>query len=258
MRTDEIAGNRDTGLLKIIALICMIVDHVGARILPRVPELRVIGRIAFPLYIWCLVVGACCTRSPLRYTLRLLLVGLIAQPFYMLGLNHTWRQWSIFLTLFLGYLGVMGIRENRHGSAFWAPLLALAVPCFVKMDYGWQGVLLIMLMYLARESRGGIAAVMIAFCLFWGGNNAPISSFLGLRLEGAFFRLDLVRSLLRIQTLALLALPLILWPRKERTPFPKTLAYAAYPGHLLILWLVQLLMGITTWEQSLFLLHPPV
>ena len=55
---------------------------------------------------------------------------------------------------------------------------------------------------------------------------------------------------------ALLALPLMLWPRTKRTPFPKVAAYAAYPGHLLILWGIQLALGITTLQDSLRLLIP--
>lgn len=255
---DEIAGNRDTGLLKMIALVCMITDHVGARLYPQIMELRVIGRIAFPLYIWCLVVGACYTRSPLRYALRLLLVGLISQPFYMLGLNHHWNQWNIFFTLLTGYLGVWSIRANRYGSRYWGPVLALAVPCFVTMDYGWRGVLLVMLMYLARQKRGGVAAVLTAFCLYWGTNSYQLRAILGLDLQTALpiYSWEIVKALLRLQTLAILALPLILWPRKKRTPFPKALAYAAYPGHLIVLWLVQLAMGVLTWQGSLRTLIP--
>ena len=146
MNQNEIRGNLDTGLLKIIALVCMVIDHVGVRLLGNATEWRLIGRIAFPLYLWCMVVGACYTHSPARYALRLLAVGLISQPCFMLGLNHGWNQLNVFFTLLLGYLGIWGIRENRYGSRIWAPLLALAVPCFVSMDYGWRGVLLAMLL----------------------------------------------------------------------------------------------------------------
>lgn len=257
MREKEVAGNLDTGLLKIIALCCMVIDHAGARIFTTHLELRIIGRMAFPLYIWCMVVGACYTKNPARYALRLLLAGLISQPFYMLGLNHGWDKWSIFMTLLLGYLGICGIRYHRFGSRWWAPVVVLLIPCFVEMDYGWAGVLLIMLMYLARQSRGAIAAVMIAFCLYWGGSSVNVQQAFGI----AFWQLplydtSLIRTLLHLQTLALLALPLILWRRTERTPFPRWAAYGAYSGHLLILWLVQLAMGITTLEAARQLLIP--
>ncbi len=256
MSQGEIRGNRDTGLLKMIALVCMVIDHAGVRLMGNALEWRLIGRIAFPLYLWCMVVGACCTRNPRRYTLRLLLVGLISQPCYMLGLNHGWTQLNVFFTLLLGYLGIWGIRENRFGSRFWAPVLVLVIPCAVSMDYGWRGVLLAMLLYAARKNRGAIIAVMVAFCLYWGQGTRSIQEIFGIALTGKLFNLDVVKSFLKLQTMALLALPLILWPRKERTPFPKAAAYAVYPGHLLILWGAQLALGIITIQDSLKLLIP--
>ncbi|MBR2288861.1 MAG: hypothetical protein IJ865_11500 [Clostridia bacterium] len=47
---DEIAGNTSTGLLKLLALIFMLMDHAGKMLLPKVIEMRIFGRIAFPLY----------------------------------------------------------------------------------------------------------------------------------------------------------------------------------------------------------------
>ena len=256
MQKNEIAGNRDTGLLKIIACELMVIDHVGARIFPGVIELRILGRIAFPLFIWCMAVGATYTHDPLKYALRLLVVGLISQPCYMLGLNHTWNQWNVFFTLFLGYMGILGMQQKRYGSQYWAPLLALAIPCFVTMDYGWRGVLLVMLMYLVRQNRGAILALMVAFCLYWGSAYAPVTQAFGVKLAGGFFDLEIVKALTRLQALAILALPLILWPKKTRTPLSKKLGYAAYPVHLIVLWLVQLAMGKTTLQTSLSLLFP--
>ena len=58
-----LAGNTATGALKIIALCFMFMDHAGKMLFPNVPELRVLGRIAFPLYAWCLVVGFHYTRN---------------------------------------------------------------------------------------------------------------------------------------------------------------------------------------------------
>ena len=256
MQNHEIAGNRDTGLLKLIAAVCMIIDHAGVRLFGNMTEMRVIGRIAFPLYIWCMVVGVCHTRSTKKYALRLLLAGLISQPCYMLGLHHGWDSLSVFATLFVGYLGILAIREKRYGSQYWGPVLALAVACVVKMDYGWRGVLLIMLMYLSRRNRGALAALMVAFCLYWGSNSYAVKSLFGLPLEGGVFDQEIVKAFLKIQALAILALPLMLWPRRERLPMPRWLGYAVYPGHLIILWIVQLLCGAVTMRESLSLLIP--
>ena len=55
--------DKKTGTIKLIAIICMIVDHIGVAFFPQHTEFRMIGRIAFPLYAWCLVVGSEHTRS---------------------------------------------------------------------------------------------------------------------------------------------------------------------------------------------------
>ena len=262
MLKKDIDGNTDTGLLKILALLFMIVDHVGVRLFRDVQELRIIGRMAFPLYVWCIVVGTVYTRDPLKYALRLLIAAVIAQPFYMIGLNHSWDQFNVMYTLLLGYMAVAGIRFNRCGSRFWAPALCLLTTNFVTVDYGMNGVLLAILLYLCREKRGAIAAVMTAFCLYWGNGSTVLTTLFGYRFSqdqgfiGAVAQLNLVRVFLKLQALAALSLPLILWQRKKRTPFPKWAAYAAYPGHLLILWIVQLLMGKTTLLATKRLLFP--
>ena len=257
MQKETLGGNLDTQLLKIIAGVCMIVDHAGVRLCHNMTEMRLIGRIAFPLYIWCLVVGVCYTRNEKKYALRLLLAGLISQPCYMLGLNHEWSQLNIFCTLLTGYLGILGIRKKWYGSQFWGPALALLFACFVRMDYGWRGVLLIMLMYLARRSPGAITAVMVAFCLYWGSSSYAVTRLFGISFDGPFFNLEMVKAFMRLQALALLALPLILWPRKTRLSFlPRWVGYAVYPAHLIILWLIQLALGVTTMQLSLQLLIP--
>lgn len=256
MHKNEIAGNQDTGLLKIIAFVMMVADHVGARFFPDAIEWRILGRIAFPLYAWCVVVGACYTHSPMKYALRLLVVGLISQPCYMLGMNHTWQQGNVFLTLLLGYLGILGIREKRCGSQYWMPLLALTVSGLVTMDYNWRGVLLVMLLYITRQDRRAIAATMISFCLYWGSVYGPVIQVFGLKLSGGVFSYDIVKAATRLQFFAILALPLILWPKRTLIPRIKWLGYAAYPGHLLALWLIRLAMGTVTLADSLHRLFP--
>lgn len=238
------AGNENTGLLKLIAILCMITDHVGAIFFPHALEWRIIGRIAFPLYAWCAVVGVCHTGSMEKYALRLLLTGLISQPFYVLAFRHDWTTLNIFATLLLGVLAIWGIREGRNGSRIWAPLLALLAACMVEIDYGWKGVLLLLLLYMARESRGALAAVMIAFCLYWGQGTSLVTSLFGLPLSDFYALLPwggtLLTSLTRVQFFAILSLPLMLWPMQGRLRLPRLMAYGAYPAHLLVMYLISL------------------
>lgn len=118
---EKIDGNLDTGFLKALALVFMLIDHLGASLFPKILELRVIGRMAFPLYAWCLVVGSVKTRSPIRYGLRLLLLAVLSQPLYMMALNHTWADMNILFTLCIALIAIQGIRLRWNGSQFWTP-----------------------------------------------------------------------------------------------------------------------------------------
>jgi len=82
------AGNLATGLLKLIALLFMFIDHTGKVLFNNAADMRLLGRIAFPIYAWCIVVGFHYTRSVPRYLGRLLLTGLVSQPFYVLVDNE--------------------------------------------------------------------------------------------------------------------------------------------------------------------------
>lgn len=84
-RDERLAGNLDTSLLKTLALLFMLIDHLGVALFGNLLEMRVLGRIALPLYAWCLIVGNVKTRHPLRYFGRLLLVAVLSQPLYMMG-----------------------------------------------------------------------------------------------------------------------------------------------------------------------------
>lgn len=239
--------NRDQSLLKLVAIVTMVVDHVGAIFFPSILWLRVIGRIAFPLFCWGIVIGAERTRNWLRYAMRLLLLAFVTQFFYMKALNHEWYQLSVMATLLLGFLGIQGMRLKWCFSQFWAPAIALLLSAMFTMDYGWRGVLLIMLMYLAKDSRGGLAALLIAFCLYWGGGGTmvpqPVLAWLTSSPIAPLNRaVNELLGLFKMQSLAILALPLMLVQTDSGLKIPKWVSYAAYPGHLLILWLIKLLV----------------
>lgn len=248
----KLSGNTNTGLLKVIALVFMFIDHAGKMCFPGMLEMRILGRIAFPLYCWCLVVGASHTHSFPKYLGRIALVGLLSQPLYMAALNHPWEKANIFLTLFVALLGLWGMREKKWLSHIWAPLLALVLAQVLPVDYGWKGVLLVFLLYGVRTSRAGIAAVMIAFCLFWGASSSAVTSFYSLQF-GSILRSSLgtlISPFLRLQALALLALPLMLCPLPGSIRLPKWAGYALYPAHLTLLILLEYAMGVPVhWEH---------
>ena len=250
-----LAGNTATGALKIIALCFMFMDHAGKMLFPNVPELRVLGRIAFPLYAWCLVVGFHYTRNVWKYGLRLLLVGAVSQPLYMQALRHTWTEPNIFLTLLMGLLALICVSEKAWeqnsltlrivGRALAAVGLAavLVWTVLLRCDYSWKGVLLVVLLYAVRNSRAGLAAVMVAFCMFWGTGSIAVSGIAGIPVTGLPTPFgELAAPWLRLQAMAVLALPLMLCRWKKDVRLPALVGYGAYPAHLALLWVLEQLV----------------
>ena len=270
------AGNTATSLLKLIALLFMFIDHSGKVLFSNAAEMRILGRIAFPVYVWCMIVGFHHTGSVPRYLLRILLVGLISQPLYLFALDPQGhlgvllqntlsplssgftlsalgnvlytvflKKPNIFLTLFLGLAALWGIRDKKYLSQFWAPAAALILATVLNADYGWKGVTLFILLYAVQGSRSGIAAVMIAFFLFWGAGYQVTRSLFG--WEFSLDRLPAwlsgpLKAFMRLETYALLSLPLILirFPRDIR--MPKWLGYTLYPVHLVLLIILKIIV----------------
>jgi len=207
--------------LKLVAIISMTVDHVGAILLPNVVWLRLVGRVAFPLFAYQLAAGYVHTRNLSRYVRRLALWGLIAQPIYMIAFGV--RLWSlnIFATLLLGLLAMWGWDHRR----WWVVALALSVTLIqlwlptVGPDYGLYGVLLCLTSFVLFQHRERLAIGhgllhVLAGMLFWPS-----------------------------QVYAVASIPFILWPPRLRLRRLSRPFYAFYPAHLALLVLARHLLG---------------
>lgn len=224
----KLRTNLDTGFLKLIACAAMLVDHVGGALFPEEQVFRVIGRIAFPLFCYCMTVGLLYTSDIRRYLLRLAAFAVISQPFYLLAFHPydlwaEWTNWNIYFTLLLSLLAVWGFRERK-----WLVFLAaLFVLSWWNFDYSGNGVLLMLIFYLCREKPLLGLGLNVLFWLpglFHGGEIAV----------GAF-------SFDR-QVFALLSLPLIYCPTRVHPRIPKFAFYAFYPAHLAVIAAIRLLI----------------
>ena len=89
LRPSQIRTNNDAGLLRLIACVCMCIDHAGKMLFPELTWMRLVGRLAFPLFAYGIAVGAAMTKSPTRYLSRVMALALISQPLYAVALDHT-------------------------------------------------------------------------------------------------------------------------------------------------------------------------
>lgn len=83
----KLKTNLDTDLLRLIAILSMAVDHVGSVFFPEYPVFRWIGRLAFPIFAYCLTVGLLYTHDIKKYLVLLGIFALVSQPFYIFAFH---------------------------------------------------------------------------------------------------------------------------------------------------------------------------
>ena len=212
--------------LKLIACVTMLIDHVGAVLLPSVIWLRAIGRLAFPIYCFLLAEGFHYTKSRKKYALRLFIGMLLSEiPFDLAFFRRPWWGYqSVMVTLFIALLMMWALDKIPKCLAALPFCLAAEL---LHTDYAGAGVMVAALFYLTREhpKRHLIQGLgMIILCYLIGGMEISVGP-----------------VCFPIELLAVLALvPLWLYQGKKRTA-SRALQwgfYPFYPVHLLALWFI--------------------
>jgi len=214
-----------------LAILAMTIEHVTKFVWPEspaVPWAIALGRIAFPLFAgmvaWHLLHN---TRRPLRYGLRLLGVGAMAQLPYVLVVAP---KLNVCFTLGLGLLAIVAlqqVQERYLQAAIGIVLTILAVSISPHVEYGLLGLLLVPAFVLAfRYSHRTIAAIPLL--LLAALINGP--------------PLYMLISTATAMTLILLANG-SLRPRFPVPAIPRSLRLSWYPLHLLVIAII--VMAIT-------------
>ena len=224
-------------VLKLIACITMLIDHITYLWVPVRSNFylvgRGIGRLAFPIYCFLLVEGFYHTSNRKKYLLRMLFFALLSEipfDFVFNGFPATERlmdSQNVMVTLFLGLL-LLNIYESLKEQYLTQPMIfntlgVIAIVAFtsfaifVSSDYRHVGILFILVFYLFRGKKLwialGLAAVIIMFSNW-------------------------------IEIFALLALVPIFFYNGQEGKKIKYVFYAFYPGHLLVLGLLHSYLGL--------------
>lgn len=214
--------------LKILACVTMLVDH-AALLFGGSPWLRVIGRLAFPIYCFLLTEGICHTRDVRRYLSRLLFAAIVSEPIYDLVLYPCvgiWQHQNVLWTLALGCAMLWCMTMIHKPVAKLAVMLLFALAAqLVRASYGSSGIYMIALFALCRgmpEGKWVLAAGLLVINWLMGSFTVSV------------FGLDVP-----VQLFAELALvPIFLYSGEKRTRL-KAVSwgfYLFYPAHLLLLW----------------------
>lgn len=224
MKKLGLTGNQ----LKLLALITMTVDHVGAYLLPDILWLRIIGRLAFPIYAFMIAEGCRHTRNMFRYLGSVAAMAALVQVALYLfnGSLHMY----ILVTFSLSILLIL-LLEQAQKSAFFGILAVTALggvyyitqilpgqlPGDFRIDYDMLGVMLPVMIWVGRNKWQSLG--MCAFGLILMG------------MENS------------IQMYAVLALiPLAMYNGQRGKRNMKGFFYWYYPAHLVVIYGVNYLL----------------
>jgi len=242
--------------LKIMAMIFMFIDHFGGfvieeymlvtsnlplyTVLQNIAEVcRSIGRLAFPIFCYQLVVGFRYTHSKQKHLIELLFFTLISEiPFDLALTGHAFYNdyQSVYLTLLLGGLAIVlmdYVKEIQYHYVF--QIMIAIVFCILayllKTDYGMPGVVLIVAFYFFLDYKPlmvyAVPAIFIA------------SYFTNRLIKG--FTLQKAWSTTLVEAISVFAMFLIVRDNGIRKGGKalKWFGYAFYPLHLFLFFLIR-------------------
>lgn len=126
-------------MLEIIAMISMFLDHIGLYIFNNNFVLRIIGRLALPIYGYLIIQGKDKTKDINKYIIRLFIIAIISQiPFYLLGNKG--------LNIVFTYVAYVGISTLRDKKLRFISIILLMVVSTLIIDYGMYAVLYLLIM----------------------------------------------------------------------------------------------------------------
>lgn len=217
--------------LKVIAMIAMTLDHVGAYLLPQVTWLRIIGRLAFPIYAFMIAEGCRHTRSMGRYFSSLAVMAAVCQIVYFVAMDSLYMCIMVTFSLSVGLIWLQQNAEKQN--TLFSRILAFAgfltafflceiLPKLLPhtdycVDYGFIGVLVPVVIYGAKDKASRIVSCLLALvCL------AAFSD--------------------KLQWWSLLAvIPLLFYNGQRGKWNMKWFFYLFYPAHLLVIHGISLL-----------------
>lgn len=216
--------------LKWIAIVAMIIDHIGYGFFPELQIFRLIGRLAFPIFAFLLTEGYKHTRNKWKYLARLSVFAVISEILYDYYFYNTFvyfESQNIFFELALGLLTIIIIDrsfyvKNKNISII-VKVIVASVSCFVAF-----------LCHFSYEHIG----IIVIICLYYFFEYPIYSSLV--MFVALFIRYDIDIAVCTIIAL----IPIVLYNGKIGVTGKKLkwLFYVIYPLHLLVLSIIKIMI----------------
>lgn len=227
--------------LKWFALITMTIDHVGHFIFPDLIELRVIGRLAFPIFAYLFANTYRFTSNKKRLLIQVSVAAVITQ--ILLYLANITELVNVFFLFSIVWFALKAYDDKR----MWLVVVLAGVAEILTVDYGMYGIFAIVIFYIyygnKKAQLSGYAIVTLIYILL-----PFLSSGLWSSIPTIFTQFFDVYWVYFIQALSIASIGL-LWFYQDEKPIPyankplnlieKYAFYVYYPLHLVILGLLR-------------------
>jgi len=232
----------NANVLKLLAVIFMLSDHLWATIVPGNQWMTWIGRLAFPIFAFQIAEGYHYTSNFKKYAQRLFIFALISEIpfnlFYSSSIFYPFHQ-NVMFTLLFGLLAVNSIDKARKDPNYKNYTIGILkvigfylLARITLVDYGGMGVLTVLAFYLFRDLKwawlGQFISLILLNMVFYTGMYIPIT-ILGYTFD------------FTVQGFAVLALiPIWLYngEKGRSNPVFQYSMYAFYPIHMLVLYIL--------------------
>ena len=232
MLTQEKKWGLTNNQLKLIAMLTMLIDHIGVYLYPDVMLLRIIGRISFPIFAYMIAEGCRYTKNRGEYLGMIAALGVICQVVFYVAMGSLYM--GILITFSLSILCIYAVdyflKKKDFASGLLMVFTLLEVLFLVKIlpsmatftdydvDYGLVGIVLpIVVYYMPKKLYKLAAAAGVLLSMGWSSGG--------------------------IYWYAMLSLPFLALYNGQRGKHKlKYMFYIFYPAHLVLLFFIGMLM----------------
>ena len=144
-------------MLKYIAVLCMLLDHINKILFNNEYYiLTLIGRLAYPLFIYLSVYAyVYFTSSKFLYMGRILTFAFIAQPFHMYGFGLGLAPLNILFSIFFGLCSLYLFEQKKYIYMIFPILFSLYA------DYSFLSIILFFATYLYIKNPSNIYFILL-------------------------------------------------------------------------------------------------
>ena len=214
-------------MIKLLALLTMLIDHIGVILFKDIMIFRLIGRLAMPLYAYCIARGFYFSKQHgtlKKYVSNILALTLISEIPYCLIVQYPAIDigftWLTAITILFVLESKME-RPKKYIMTWLIVLFAYGLDWIISFDYGIYGMMTAVAMYYLMVKQESPVMMFIVSIILW-----------------IFYILFMNRSFEQIYAVFAVMFIVLLNPFDDIVRIPKRVYYWFYPLHMMILLLI--------------------